>query len=122
MIFSGNAFAYDKGTGTVSVPLNSKLVIAKKGIQRTGDYNYVMTKANSVFPVEEGKRDTYTQCYAQWYSKNGTAITTKKLLTEGNLTKLTIKNGYLNEKSVTLKFAGHDPKLTAKVAYYYNGL
>ena len=122
MVFSGNVFAYDTGTGTVKVPKESKLVVAKTGIKRTGAYNYVMTKANSVYPTTEGATDNYTQCYAQWFTKDGNAITAKTLLTEGNLRRVTVKNGYINQTGVTLKFAGHDPKLAAKVEYYYNGL
>lgn len=121
MVFPFNAFAYDTGTGTVKVPYNKTLVKAKTGIKRSGAYNYVMTKANSVYPVQEGKKDTFTKCYTQWFTQGDTAITSKTSLTEGNLAKLTVKNGYLNATNVVLKFGGNDPDENAKVAYYYNG-
>ncbi len=120
MVFTMNVFAFDTGTGTVKVPTGSKYVVAKTKIKRSLDYNYVMVKANSVYPTEEGAKDTYTRCKTRIYYSD-TPISDEELLTEGVLKKVTLYNGYLSKTTFRIKFAGNDPDLSAYVAYYYNG-
>lgn len=120
MVFTMNVFAYDTGTGTVKVPTGSTFVVAKTKIKRSKNYDYAIVKANSVYPVEEGKEDTYTRCKTRLFYGE-TPISDVITLTEGKLTSVKIYNGQLTRPTFRIKFAGNSPSLAAHVAYYYNG-
>ncbi len=120
MVFTINVFAYDTGTGRVKVPKDCKFVTAKTHIERSKKYDYVLVKADSVYPVEEGKEDTYKKCRTRIYFKD-TPISDTKVLEENNLTHVKIYNGHLNHSMFNLRFAGNNPDLGARINYYYNG-
>lgn len=113
----------DFGNGLIKVKKGCEYKLAKSNIKRTGKYSYVNVKADAVFPVEEGKVDDYTHCRT-YLKKDGKIISKSKaaiILDEGKLKKVEIKQGCLALKSVDLYFAGNQPDLDARIAYYYNG-
>lgn len=120
MVFTMNVFAYDTGTGRVKVPKGSTFVDARTGIKRSLNYNYVKVKADSVYPIEEGKEDTYTRCKTRLYYKT-TAISKEVTLEETKTGTVYIYNGQLSRKTFRIKLAGNSPSLAAWVDYYYNG-
>ena len=120
IVFAMNVFAFDKGTGRVTVPTDCKYVTAKKNVSRSCKYSYAIVKADSVYPVENGKEDTYTRCKTRLYCGK-TPISSEVILKENNLTHINIYNGQLNRTSFNIKFAGNNPGLSARISYYYNG-
>ena len=120
MILTMNVLAFDTGTGQVTVPTGSNFVVAKRKIKRSKKYDYAIVKANSVSPVEEGKKDTYTRCKTRLHYGD-TPISSIVVLEENKLTHVNIYNGHLNHSTFNVRFAGNDPKLGARISYYYNG-
>lgn len=89
---------------------------------RSGNNRYVSAKCNSVYPLSG--TDNYTQIQVTVVSNNNTTILEGEVatLTEGqNMTRLNIKNGYLNLRTVYFKFRGNKPELDANAVVSYEG-
>ena len=119
-VFSMTVDAAGKGNGTIYVPRNCSFRLAESNVKRTRKENNVNVKADSVYPAQEGVEDTYKKCQVVLRS-NGMYISDYNILEEGKMRHVYIKNGYLNIKNFAIYFAGNNPDLDARIAYYYNG-
>lgn len=120
MVFTLNVFASDTGSGVVRVPENQVFVLAKKGIKRSGKYNYAKITANSVYPDQNYVEDIYTRCLVRL--QYGSAVISSEVqLTEGEPRNITIKNSYLHYDTFRINFAGNHPEHSAYIAYSYDG-
>ena len=91
--------------------------------ERGGDYSFVPVRVDSVYPTDHSE-DNYTTIKVRLI-----ATTTNEILcptqtineTDTSYTRLSIKEGYLNTKKVTVQFKGNKPELAAYavVQYYF---
>lgn len=123
MMYSSFAMA-SSGTGSVTVGTGSIYVTGAYGVTRTTNYDYVLVKANSVYPTGNYTTDNFTKCKTAIYKNDNTStrISNVYTLTEGNgYREVKINNGYLFLSKVNVCFAGNNPEYGAVINFSYDG-